>query len=61
MTLDIPHMIATALIIFIVVWGLDQTTLLEQMSKRRRTLIKLGVLFVVILILNLVWPYGGGA
>ena len=58
MTFDFPHMIATAVIIFVVVWGLDQTTALDNMSKGRRTLVKFGVLFVAIFILNLVWPYG---
>jgi hypothetical protein len=60
MTFDIPHMIATAIIVFVVVWGLDQTTVLDNMSKRRRTLIKFGVLFLAIFVLNLVWPYGSG-
>ena len=60
MTFDIPHMIATAIIIFVVVWGLDQTTVLDNMSKRRRILIKFGVLFLSIFALNLVWPYGSG-
>lgn len=60
MTFDIPHMIATAIIIFVVVWGLDQTTVLDNMSKGRKTLIKIGALFVAIFILNLFWPYGSG-
>ena len=60
MTFDIPHMIATAIIIFVVVWGLDQTTVLDNMSKRRRILIKFGVSFLCIFALNLVWPYGSG-
>jgi hypothetical protein len=54
-------MIATAIIIFVAVWGLDQTAVLDNVSKRRKTLIKFGVLFVSIFILNLVWPFGGGA
>jgi hypothetical protein len=56
MTFDIAHMIATALIIFVVVWGLDQTTVLDNMPKRRKTLVKFGALFVSIFILNLAWP-----
>jgi hypothetical protein len=61
MTFDIPHMIATAIVIFAVVWGLDQTTMLDSMPKRRKTLAKFGVLFVAVFLLNLVWPYGAGA
>jgi hypothetical protein len=60
MTFDFTHMITTAVIIFVVVWGLDQTTMLDNMSKGRRTLIKIGALFVAIFILSLVWPYGSG-
>lgn len=58
MTIDIPHMIVTAIIIFVVVWGLDQTTALDNMSKSKKTLTKFGVLFVAIFVLNLLWPYG---
>ena len=58
MTFDIPHMIATAIIIFVVVWGLNQTSLLENKSKGRKTLVTFVVLFVALMILNLVWPYG---
>ena len=61
MTFDIPHMIATAIIIFVVVWGLNQTALLENKSKGRKTLITFVVLFIAHMILNLVWPYGTGA
>ena len=61
MTFDIPHMIATAIIIFVVVWGLNQTALLENKSKGRKTLITFVVLFIALMILNLVWPYGTGA
>ena len=60
MTFDIPHMIATVLIIFIVVWGFDQTSMFKNMDKKKKTLIQIGTLFVAILILNLFWPYGAG-
>ena len=61
MTFDIPHMIATMVTIFVVIWGLNQTSLLENKSKGRRILITFAVLFVALVILNLVWPYGTGA
>jgi hypothetical protein len=54
-------MIATAVIVFIVIWGLDQTSLLDKMSKRKQTLTKFGVLFVALFVLNLVWPIGSGS
>lgn len=60
MTFDIPHMIATAVIILAVIWIFDHTALFETASKKRKTLIKFGMLFVAIVVLNLVWPYGSG-
>ena len=61
MTFDIPHMIATAIIIFVVIWGLDRTSMLGDMSKGKKTLVKFAVLFVALMILNLIWPYGSTA
>ena len=60
MTFDIPHMIVTAMVIFLVVWGFDQTSVFENMNKRKKTLAKVGILFVAIFGLNLIWPYGSG-
>ncbi len=59
MTIDIPHMLATMLIVLLVVWGLDQTSFLSSVSGKRRTLIKAAILFLAIFVLNLAWPYGG--
>lgn len=61
MTFDIPHMIATAIIIFAVVWGLNHMAQFEGMPKGRKALVTFAVLFVALFILNLVWPYGSGA
>ena len=61
MSLDIPHILATAVIIFLVLWGLDNTSVLGNMSKGKRTFTKFLVLFIALFILNLVWPYGSGA
>jgi hypothetical protein len=58
---DIPHMIATAVIIFAVIWGLNQTAFFENAPKGRRALITFACLFVLLTILNLVWPYGSGS
>lgn len=61
MTFDIPHMIATALIIFAVVYPLNHMAQFEGMSKGRKVLITFAVLFVLLFILNAVWPYGSTA
>lgn len=61
MTFDIPHMIATGLVVFGVIWLIDHARAFDSMSKGRRTLLKLVGIFVVIILLNLVWPYGATA
>ena len=58
MTFDIPHMIATGLIIFAIIWLFDHTTAFENMTKGRKTFFKFFGIFVAILILNILWPYG---
>ena len=58
MEIDIPHMIATIAILFGGVWGLDQTNVLDNMSKGRKSLIKIVLIFVALFILNMVWSYG---
>lgn len=59
MVFDIPHMIATGLLIFAVIWVVDHTSAFESAPKGRKTLFEFGGIFV--LILNLVWPYGSTA
>ena len=61
MTFDIPHMIVTALIIFAVVYPLNHMAQFENMKKGRKFLITFVALFVLLFILNLIWPYGSGS
>lgn len=61
MTFDITHMIATAVIIFVVVYATSHTAMFEHMSKGRRAVITGAILFVALLMLNLIWPYGAGS
>ena len=56
MTFDIPHMIATAVIIFIVVYGVNHK--FDDMSKGKRALVTFVFLLIALMILNVVWPYG---
>jgi hypothetical protein len=58
MTFDIPHMIATAAIVFGAIYLTDRLSVLKRMSAGRRNLIRFGGIFVAIVLLNLVWPYG---
>lgn len=61
MTFDFPHMIATAVVIFIAIWAVNNLSAFDGMTKGRRALIQAAIIFVVILALNLVWPYGATA
>ena len=56
MTFDLAHALVTAIVIFAVIWGLDQTSTFEKMPKGRKFLVKFAVLFAALLVVNLVWP-----
>ncbi len=57
MTVDIPHAIATGLVIFAVIWLVEHASPFENLTKGRKTLITAVALFVLLFILNIVWPY----
>ena len=61
MTFDLPHMMATVLIVFAVIWPVDHLGAFDGMTKGRKTLLKFIGIFIAIFLLNLVWPYGSGA
>lgn len=58
MTFDIPHMIATGVVILAVLYAVDRSGVTQGMSRARGALVKFGAVFAAILLLNLVWPYG---
>lgn len=60
MTFDIPHMLAAGLIVLAVIWLTDHTRAFESMPRGRKTFLKFGGIFVALVILNIVWPYGSG-
>lgn len=61
MNFDWPHMLVTGLLIFVVITLLDRTAFYTSASKGKRMLILAVCLFVVLTVLNLLWPYGSGA
>ena len=58
MTLDIPHILVTAFL----VWGwlriVDKVPYLSRMGTIRKAVMQAGGIFIAVLLLNLVWPYG---
>lgn len=58
MVFDIPHMIVSGIIVLAVLWIVDHTSAFDNTTKGKKTLIKFGGIFVLILILNILWPYG---
>jgi len=54
--IDIPHMIVTFLLLLIVTWGVARTAKYREATKGKRILMMAIPIFVVLLILNLVWP-----
>jgi len=59
MTIDIPHMLVTAAIIFAVLFAVEHLGWTAGASRGRRALIIGLAVFLPLLILNLIWPYGG--
>jgi hypothetical protein len=61
MVIDLPHVIVTALIIWAVLWLLPRMAAFSALPSGRQRLVQFLVLFVILFILNLAWPYGTGA
>ncbi len=60
MAFDWPHMAASAAIIFVMVLLVNKSGAMEGASRGKRALITAVAVFVPLLILNIIWPYGGG-
>ena len=58
MNIDFPHMIATVVLIFVAVLLIHRTSLYKNGSRLKRFAIVGITLFIVLLVLNLIWPYG---
>ena len=56
MSIDIPHAIATAIIIFVTIFGLERIVFSESTSKTKKAIITALVLVVLIFCLNIIWP-----
>jgi len=60
MVFDIPHMIATAIVVFAGVWVVQNTRIGENATKWKRAIFLFLIILIPLFILNLIWPYGSG-
>ena len=56
--MDWMHALATGIVIAVTYFAVDQSGVLEGKTRGRKFLILAPIYFVVILILNLLWPMG---
>lgn len=61
MRIDWPHMIVSAVLIAVVLLALRLSGIAQGGSRLRRVLVTGAVLFVVLFVFNMIWPYGAGA
>lgn len=61
MAIDWPHAIVTAIILLIILYGLEHSGILDGASKTKRALTIGIVVFVILFVFNLIWPYGATA
>ncbi len=61
MDLDLSHIIVTALVVFFSVLAAERTSFVKDASRPKRAVTVGLIVFVVIFLLNLVWPEAGTA
>ncbi len=60
MELNIPYLIAAAVVVMLVAIAFEVLPVLKDVAKGRRLLLHMAAIFVALLILNLVWSYDTG-
>ena len=56
MSFDPLHAIVTSIILFAVIWIVNHSVVFEGMTKRKRSLALFAILFVLLFVLNMIWP-----
>ena len=56
--IDLSHVIVSALVIGAVIFLLHRVEAYETATRGKRSAIAFAVVFVVMFVLNLLWPYG---
>lgn len=59
MDLSLSHIAVTTLVIFFTVLAAERTSLVKNASRPKRALIVGVIVFVVMMLLNLIWPDAG--
>lgn len=54
--IDIAHALVTGIVIFVVVYAVEHTSLLAGASRIKRVIIGALTVFVAVLLIDLVWP-----
>ncbi len=54
---NVPHIIATGLLVFSLVFAVEHSGLLRDASRAKRAIVTGTVVFLAMFILNLLWPY----
>ncbi len=61
MDLSLSHILVTALVVFVTVFAAERTTFVKTLSRPKRALFVGVLVFLVMLLLNFVWPDNGQA
>ena len=56
MDLDLSRIIVTVLVIFVTVMAVERTSFAKTASRPKRALIACIIVFVVMFVLNMIWP-----
>jgi hypothetical protein len=58
MNIDLPHTIATAVLIFGTLLAIKRMSFYQNGSRLKRSVVFGVAVFIVVFVLDLIWPYG---
>ncbi len=59
MAIDVPHMLVTLIVIFVVAFAVEHSGLLRDAGRGKRALLLGGAVGLAVFILNVFWPASG--
>lgn len=57
MVINIPHIVVSAALMALTPYCVEHTSMLAGASRRKRALVTGAAVFLVLVVLNLIWPY----